>query len=98
MSGFFSARLVGSRLVATATCAVIAYAGSWNRKEKSGYRITTVTLDGNKAVSYEPFATGFNRNDEVFGRPVDLLLLEDGSFLVSDDFAGAIYRLSYVVK
>ena len=65
--------------------AFIAEHGSWNRTEKSGYRITTVKLDGNKAVSYEPFATGFNRGDEVFGRPVDLLLLEDGSMLVSDD-------------
>ncbi|HEY6643394.1 PQQ-dependent sugar dehydrogenase [Povalibacter sp.] len=76
----------------------IAEHGSWNRSEKSGYRITTVKLDGNKAVSYEPFATGFNRGNEVYGRPVDLLLLEDGSFLVSDDQAGAIYRLSYAVK
>jgi glucose/arabinose dehydrogenase len=76
----------------------IAEHGSWNRSEKSGYRITTVKLDGNKAVSYEPFATGFNRGNEVYGRPVDLLLLDDGSFLVSDDQAGAIYRLSYAVK
>jgi glucose/arabinose dehydrogenase len=75
--------------------AFIAEHGSWNRKEKSGYRITTVRLDGNKAVSYEPFATGFQRHDEVYGRPVDLLVLQDGSMLVSDDQAGAIYRISY---
>lgn len=73
----------------------IAEHGSWNRKEKNGYRITTVTLNGNQAVKYEPFITGFNRGDEVFGRPVDLLLLADGSMLISDDQAGAIYRLSY---
>jgi glucose/arabinose dehydrogenase len=76
----------------------IAEHGSWNRSEKSGYRITTVKLDGNQAVSYEPFATGFHRGNDVYGRPVDLLLLDDGSFLVSDDQAGAIYRLSYAVK
>ncbi len=76
----------------------IAEHGSWNRSEKSGYRITTVQLDGNQAVGYEPFATGFHRGNDVYGRPVDLLLLEDGSFLVSDDQAGAIYRLSYAVK
>lgn len=76
----------------------IAEHGSWNRSEKSGYRITTVKLDGDKAVRYEPFATGFNRGNEVYGRPVDLLLLDDGSFLISDDQAGAIYRLSYAVK
>lgn len=74
---------------------LIAEHGSWNRSKKSGYRITLVRLDGNKALSYEPFATGFNRGDQVFGRPVDLLVLEDGSMLISDDTAGAIYRLTY---
>jgi glucose/arabinose dehydrogenase len=75
--------------------AFIAEHGSWNRSEKSGYRITTVTLNGSKATAYEPFATGFTRGDEILGRPVDLLLLADGSMLVSDDAAGAIYRISY---
>jgi glucose/arabinose dehydrogenase len=75
----------------------IAEHGSWNRKERSGYRIVTVKLEGNKAVAYEPFATGFNRgNENPFGRPVDLLMLEDGSMLVSDDTAGAIFRISYL--
>ena len=75
----------------------IAEHGSWNRKERSGYRIVTVKLEGNKAVAYEPFATGFNRgNENPFGRPVDLLMLDDGSMLVSDDTADAIYRISYV--
>ena len=73
----------------------IAEHGSWNRGEKSGYRIMTVKVNGNKAAAYEPFATGFNRGNEIFGRPVDLLLLSDGSMLVSDDTAGAIYRISY---
>ncbi|HEY8538333.1 MAG TPA: sorbosone dehydrogenase family protein [Steroidobacteraceae bacterium] len=75
--------------------AFIAEHGSWNRSQKSGYRITTVKLNGNRAVAYEPFATGFHRGDEVFGRPVDLLELADGSMLVSDDTAGAIYRITY---
>jgi glucose/arabinose dehydrogenase len=75
--------------------AFIAEHGSWNRKEKSGYRLTTVKLDGNKAVAYTPFASGFHRGNEVYGRPVDLLMLADGSMLVSDDEAGAIYRISY---
>lgn len=76
----------------------IAEHGSWNRKQKNGYRITTVKLDGSKAVSYEPFATGFNRGNEVYGRPVDLLLLDDGSMLLSDDQAGAVYRISYALN
>lgn len=78
---------------------LIAEHGSWNRSQKNGYRLTLVRLDpqngGHRALSYEPFATGFNRGDEVFGRPVDLLVLEDGSMLISDDTAGAIYRLTY---
>ncbi|MET0658114.1 MAG: sorbosone dehydrogenase family protein [Steroidobacteraceae bacterium] len=76
----------------------IAEHGSWNRSVKSGYRITRVKLEGNKAVSYVPFVVGFHRGDEVFGRPVDLLELEDGSLLISDDRAGAIYRVSYVTS
>ena len=73
----------------------IAEHGSWNRSDKSGYRITVVTLDGNRAVAYEPFATGFYTGDEVHGRPVDLLEMPDGSLLVSDETSGATYRISY---
>ncbi|WP_422351609.1 PQQ-dependent sugar dehydrogenase [Flagellimonas sp.] len=72
--------------------------GSWNRSSKVGYRITMVTLNGNEAVSYEPFIDGWLNQDtqEQFGRPVDLLFLEDGSLLISDDYGDAIYRVSYV--
>jgi glucose/arabinose dehydrogenase len=73
----------------------IAEHGSWNRKEPSGYRITLVKLEGDRAQGYEPFASGFHQGKETFGRPVDLLVLADGSMLVSDDLAGAIYRISY---
>jgi glucose/arabinose dehydrogenase len=73
----------------------IAEHGSWNRSKKIGYRITLVRLDGNRAVSYEPFAEGWLQNERVSGRPVDLIVLEDGSMLVSDDFSGKIYRISY---
>lgn len=69
--------------------------GSWNRTQKSGYRLAVVTLQGDRAVNYQPFATGFHRGNEVFGRPVDLLVMADGSLLVSDDLAGAVYRISY---
>jgi glucose/arabinose dehydrogenase len=75
---------------------LIAEHGSWNRKEKNGYRVTMVQLDANKAKRYELFVTGFNREDDIYGRPVDLLVLDDGSLLISDDYAGAIYRVSYV--
>ena len=73
----------------------IAEHGSWNRSKKVGYRVTMVTLEGNDAVSYEPFAYGWLQNEQVSGRPVDLIVKEDGSLLVSDDFAGKIYRITY---
>lgn len=76
---------------------LLAEHGSWNRTKKSGYKISLVKLDGGKATSYEPFASGWL--DEVaqkaWGRPVDVLMLPDGSMLVSDDMAGIIYRIAY---
>lgn len=71
--------------------------GSWNRKKKSGYRVMMVTLENGKATSYQPFIDGWldDTTDEAWGRPVDLEHLPDGSLLVSDDFADAIYRVSY---
>lgn len=73
----------------------IAEHGSWNRSKKVGYRISLVRLENGSAVSYEPFASGWLQGDSVSGRPVDLLVLDDGSMLVSDDNAGKIYRISY---
>ncbi len=73
----------------------IAEHGSWNRSRKIGYRVTMVRLDGNEAVSYEPFAQGWLQNEKVSGRPVDLIVKKDGSLLVSDDFAGKIYRITW---
>lgn len=75
---------------------LIAEHGSWNRSTPVGYRISLVRLAGNQAVAYEPFATGWlNRDGSAWGRPVDLLQLPDGSLLVSDDRAEAIYRIHY---
>lgn len=73
----------------------IAEHGSWNRSIRTGYRITLVRLKENRAVSYEVFAEGWLHDGRVGGRPVDLQVLPDGSMLVSDDNAGAIYRISY---
>ena len=73
----------------------IAEHGSWNRSSKIGYRITLVRLESGKAVAYEPFATGWLQGETVTGRPSDVLVLPDGSLLIADDYAGAIYRISY---
>ncbi len=73
----------------------IAEHGSWNRSTPIGYRITIVRLKGNEAVSYKPFAEGWLQGSRAWGRPVDVLVMPDGALLVSDDKAGAIYRISY---
>jgi glucose/arabinose dehydrogenase len=73
----------------------IAEHGSWNRSRPIGYRITLVRLSQGRAVSYETFAEGWLQGGAAWGRPVDLEVLPDGSMLVSDDHAGAIYRIRY---
>ncbi len=75
--------------------ALIAEHGSWNRTEKSGYRVMTVRLRGNKVLSYAPLVTGFLQGQRAWGRPVDVQPLPDGSVLISDDLAGAVYRVTY---
>ncbi len=77
--------------------AFLAEHGSWNRSKKVGYRISLVKLNNGEAISYEPFIDGWldEEAQEAFGRPVDLLFLEDGSLLISDDFGDAIYRVTY---
>lgn len=77
---------------------LIAEHGSWNRSKKLGYRITKVKLDANNnSAGYEDFITGWldDETDEVWGRPVDLEWMPDGSLLISDDFADVIYRVTY---
>src|SRR5215831_16947996 len=73
----------------------IAEHGSWNRSKKIGYRVTLVRVENNRAIGYEPFATGWLQGETAWGRPVDVLVMPDGALLVSDDYAGAIYRISY---
>ena len=74
---------------------IVAEHGSWNRTQKSGYRVMTVRLAGRKVLSYEPLIAGFEQDERAWGRPVDVQPLPDGSLLVSDDLAGAVYRVTY---
>jgi len=73
--------------------------GSWNRSANvshTGYRLMIAKLKDNKVVSYEPFVEGWLQGGrQSWGRPVDLLVLPDGSMLVSDDRANVIYRITY---
>jgi glucose/arabinose dehydrogenase len=76
----------------------IAEHGSWNRSKKIGYKISLVKVQNNTTPSsYETFASGWmdDATQKVWGRPVDVLMLPDGSMLVSDDQANVIYRISY---
>lgn len=76
----------------------IAKHGSWNRSKKIGYNVVRVELDANqKVLKEEVFAEGWLNDDtqEVWGRPVDVLQLPDGSILVSDDMANCIYKIQY---
>ena len=74
----------------------IAEHGSWNRSRKIGYRVTVVKLDGaGKPIAYEPFAEGWLQGESAWGRPADVLVAPDGSLLVADDTAGAVYRIRY---
>jgi glucose/arabinose dehydrogenase len=74
----------------------VARHGSWNRSVKFGGDVVYVTLNKDGTVkSVKPFMTGFLEDNKYIARPVDVLVLKDGSLLVSDDYNGAIYRVSY---
>lgn len=80
----------------------IAMHGSWNRQPKQGYNIMHVTFDANGNPKMTPFLTGFLQDEKadppMWGRPVDILQMKDGSLLFSDDYNGILYRVSYAKK
>ncbi|WP_346894445.1 PQQ-dependent sugar dehydrogenase [uncultured Roseibium sp.] len=70
--------------------------GSWNRTTPVGARVMVTYVNEDGTATSEPFAEGWiDENGEYLGRPVDVTELRDGSILVSDDLAGAIYRIWY---
>ena len=79
--------------------AFIALHGSWNRSKRVGYKLVFIPFkDGKPQTGPEDFLTGWMLGEdkkEVWGRPVGLLQLPDGSLLVSDDGAGKLWRVSY---
>src|SRR3989440_2190237 len=80
----------------------IAMRGSWNRTIKQGYNVTRVSFDSDGKPKMEPFLTGFLMDEKadppMWGRPNDVMVMRDGSLLVSDDQNGIIYRVSYGTK
>jgi glucose/arabinose dehydrogenase len=73
----------------------IAEHGSWNRSIPIGYRISLAEFGDKQTLKYRVFASGWLKAEFHWGRPVDVLVMPDGALLVSDDFAGSVYRISY---
>ncbi len=74
---------------------LIALHGSWNRTIQTAPGVVRVTLNPPTPPKYEMFAGGFLEGNKFWGRPVDVQVMPDGALLVSDDWNGAIYRISY---
>lgn len=81
---------------------LMAQHGSWNRSTKHGYNVISVSVDAKGKVTKKPFVEGFLENavgdPPMWGRPVDVLQMKDGSILFSDDYNGIVYRVSYSKK
>lgn len=76
--------------------AIIVRHGSWNRSKKVGGDLVVAKFNKDGTMkSLEPFLTGFLEDNKYIGRPVDVLQMKDGSLLVSDDYNGAVYRITY---
>lgn len=77
----------------------LAEHGSWNRNTKQGYRVIRVIIDAKGKVRSEPFLEGFlvdpKADPPTWGRPAYVMVMRDGALLVSDDYNGIIYRVSY---
>jgi glucose/arabinose dehydrogenase len=79
--------------------AFVAQHGSWNRTEPVGYRIMRIRFNAaGKVIGKQVFASGWLQGGNASGRPVDIKTLPDGSLIVSDDYANAIYRISYSAR
>jgi glucose/arabinose dehydrogenase len=79
--------------------AFVAMRGSWNRDDPAGYKIGRVQFDRNgEPRGFDDFVTGFidERDAVAYARPVGIAYTPDGAMLVTDDWNGAIYRISYV--
>jgi mono/diheme cytochrome c family protein len=74
--------------------ALVALHGSWNRTRKDGYKVVSLSWTDDGSIREADFLTGFLSDEDVIGRPVDVAEAADGTIFVSDDYAGAIYRVA----
>lgn len=75
--------------------ALVGQHGSWNRSELAGYRVSSLHWAADGRITERDFMVGFARDGQVSGRPVDVLPGPDGAVYVSDDYAGAVYRVAW---
>jgi glucose/arabinose dehydrogenase len=75
--------------------ALVALHGSWNRTRKSGYKVVSLHWREDGSIDERDFLVGFERDEDVIGRPADVTEGPDGAFYVSDDYAGVIWRVAF---
>jgi len=75
--------------------ALVALHGSWNRTRKDGYKVVSLHWQDDGGILERDFLVGFEQGGDVIGRPVDVAEGPDGAFYVSDDYAGAVYRVAW---
>ncbi|MFC3052614.1 DUF7133 domain-containing protein [Kordiimonas pumila] len=75
--------------------ALVALHGSWNRSTLSGYKVVALHFAADDTITEEDFLTGFEKDGDVIGRPVDIVTGSDGSIYISDDYAGVVYRVGW---
>jgi len=75
--------------------ALVALHGSWNRREKDGYKVVRLHWSDDGDITESDFMTGFLENGNVIGRPVDIAESPSGEIFISDDFSGSIYRVVF---
>lgn len=73
----------------------VAFHGSWNRSEPTGYKIVRVTMENGRPVASEDFISGWLNGGSAWGRPVDVIVGADGSMYITDDVLNAVYRVTY---
>ena len=76
--------------------ALVALHGSWNRSEKSGYKLVALSFSTNGDITERDFITGFENTGTVIGRPVDLVEDKQGNIYLSDDYTGRIYKITSI--
>jgi len=75
--------------------AIVALHGSWNRRDKDGYKVVSLHWDGQGNITEKDFVSGFLQDDDVIGRPAEVTQGPDGAFYIADDYVGVIYRVAY---